>query len=169
MWMKRHWSFNFQTERICQNKDSTLLQIDLHWVLPVWKSSVLHGSNFPSLHTVPPEVQDSVHTRKPKQVHICKTWHKSPNWKAHVPHMKKQGWGQKPPTCDPCTKYIPCVTLLPLHPDCPNLVTVFHTPTPYFQGSPSFVQAGLGSRLYKNKHPSIQLTSFLLPPCKSFI
>lgn len=42
------------------------------------------------------------HSGMPKQVHICKTRNKSPNQKAHVPHIKKQGRGQKPCTCGPC-------------------------------------------------------------------
>lgn len=38
---------------------------------------------------------------------------------------RKKEEGQKPSMCDPCTKYLPYVMLLPLQPEFSNLVTLF--------------------------------------------
>lgn len=83
---------------------------------------------------------------------------------------KKKEEGQKPSMCDPCTKYLQCVMLLPLHPEFSNLVTVFTPRHPisrascfspcYFRITP--LKQPLSKHPAHSSHPSLFLPANLL-------
>lgn len=165
--MKRHWYFDFQTERN--------IKVKIYFISDQFSWSALDGLK--NLHSytaatflfchVPPKVEDLLRTGKSKQVHICKTWNHQTEKHTCLKSRKKEEV-----KTHPCMTHTPPTytvrtqgSIPPTVPWVPKSCCLFHTVPLHVQGSPLSLHNILGPQCLRSKRLYVltQLTPSLSP------